>query len=182
MKTSSFTPVGQGDQAPLLAILGRISLGFAGIGGAGILAASCVVTLSVLMRTSGIGGIRGDFELVELICAASASLFLPLCQLKRGHVMVDIFTSWMGPRPLRRIDGLWMIAFAAAWGVLCWRLSLGLHELRDYGDRTMLLSVPIWWVFVPAVLSTGLSAIISLVKGSSLLFESSDQGARKWNL
>jgi hypothetical protein len=34
--------------------------------------------------------VRGDYELVELGCVIAVCAFLPWCQLKRGHVAVDI--------------------------------------------------------------------------------------------
>jgi TRAP-type C4-dicarboxylate transport system permease small subunit len=159
----------QGSLPPLQLALLRLSKIFAALGGAIIFAASLTVTLSVVMRATGIGGIRGDFELVELVSAACASLFLPLCQLRRGHVLVDLFTNWLPFGLRQRLDGVWTLLFALGWALLCWRLMQGLVDLHGYGDRTMLLGVPIWWVYVPAVLSTGLSALIALVTARSLL-------------
>ncbi|MDF2235243.1 TRAP transporter small permease subunit [Albimonas sp. CAU 1670] len=145
--------------------LERLCLAFAGVGGVTIFAVSLAVTVSVILRTVGVGGIRGDFEMVELACAACAALFLPLCQLKKGHVMVDIFTAWAPERTVRRIDGLWTLLFAAAWAALAWRLWDGMETMRDYGDRTMLLRAPVWWVYAPGVAGMALAAAVALESG-----------------
>lgn len=137
----------------------------AGLGGLTIFVASLVVAYSVIMRTLGLGGVRGDFELVELVCVACASLFLPLCQLNKGHVMVDLFTLRLPQREQKRIDGVWTLCFAAVWALLCWRLTIGLGEMHEYGDKTMLLKASVWWAFVPAVFGTGLSAIVAFITG-----------------
>lgn len=137
----------------------------AGVGGLTIFLASLVVAYSVGMRTLGLSGVRGDFELVELVCVVSASLFLPLCQLNKGHVMVDLFTLRLPQREQRRLDGIWTLCFAVVWGLLCWRLTIGLGEVHEYGDRTMLLNAFVWWAFVPAVFGTGLSAFVALITG-----------------
>ncbi|GHA43764.1 hypothetical protein GCM10008927_05620 [Amylibacter ulvae] len=137
----------------------------AGLGGIIIFAAAFFVTLSVVMSNLGFGGIRGEFELVELACATCASLFLPLCQLNRGHVMVDVFTGWIPPATSERIDGLWMLIFAIGWAFLFWRLCIGLDEIHTYGDKTMLLQAPVWWVYIPAVIGTGLSAVVAACMG-----------------
>ena len=154
-----------GGGAPRFVWLYRLCLASAALGGFAAFATAAMVTLSVVMRVLGYGGIRGDFEAVELVCAACASLFLPLCQFTRGHVMVDLFTGWMAEQSQRRLDGVWTLLFAFAWAVLSWRLTHGLLTLQGYGDRTMLLGFPIWTVYIPAVFGTALSALVALVTG-----------------
>ncbi|MGR6429823.1 TRAP transporter small permease [Rhizobium sp. PAMB 3174] len=136
----------------------------AGLGGLVVLGASITVTLSVLGATFGFGAVRGEFELVEISCAACASLFLPLCQLSRGHVMVDVFTNWLPGPANRSIDALWTLIFALAWAFLCWELVQGMIDMRGYGDQTMLLRAPIWWVYWPAILGTGMSALVAAIQ------------------
>ena len=142
---------------------------FAALGGLAIFIVSILVFTSVLLRELGIGGLRGDFEMVEIACAVCASLFLPLCQLKRGHVMVDIFTSWTPESVQRRLDGVWMLVFAFGWAFICWRLTHGMSEMHEYGDKTMLLGAPLWMVYIPAILGTGISALIAVVSALPLL-------------
>lgn len=163
------TETEQGEHTALFRVLERICLISAGLGGAVIFAASLAVTLSVVMRNIGLGGIRGDFELVELACAACASLFLPLCQFNKGHVMVDLFTLWLRPVTQRRFDGVWTLIFAACWGFLAWRLAVGMGEMHDYGDRTMLLRAPVWWVYLPAIFGTGLSALVAVLQALPMI-------------
>jgi TRAP-type C4-dicarboxylate transport system permease small subunit len=155
----------QGGETLLYRSLRTVCTFSAGLGGLTIFIASLVVAYSVLMRTLGLGGVRGDFELVELVCVTCASLFLPLCQLNKGHVMVDLFTLRLPGRVQTRIDGVWTLVFAMVWALLCWRLCHGLYEMYDYGDKTMLLKASLWWAFVPAVFGTGLSAIVALITG-----------------
>lgn len=152
----------RGGLPPLRRTFHIICTALAGLGGLIIFGSAVVVTYSVISGTLGFGTFRGEFELVELACAACASLFLPLCQLTKGHVMVDVFTNWMPISTSRTIDALWTAVFAAVWALICWRLFHGLLEIQSYGDRTMLLRAPLWWVYVPAVLGTGLSALVAL--------------------
>lgn len=152
----------QGGVSPLHRTLHAICTALAALGALIIFGSAVVVTGSVISSTLGFGAFLGEFELVELACAACASLFLPLCQLTKGHVMVDVFTGWLPDGTNRAIDALWTAVFAAAWALLCWRLFNGLLEIHGYGDRTMLLRAPVWWAYVPAVLGTGLSALVAL--------------------
>lgn len=157
----------QGGHPPLRRVLHIICTGLAGLGGLVIFGAAVFVTLSVIKSNLGMGSFRGEFELVELSCAACASLFLPLCQLNKGHVVVDIFTGGLSYDTNRFIDGFWSLIFAAAWAFVCWRLFHGLLEFHDYGDKTVMLRASVWWVYVPAVIGTGISAIIAALWGLS---------------
>jgi TRAP-type C4-dicarboxylate transport system permease small subunit len=148
--------------APAGRLLDRVCWWAAATGGLAIVAVATLVTLSVTLRALTGSGIRGDFEAVQLGSAVSAFLFLPICQLKRRHVRVDLFSNWL-PHPL--CDGLeraWEIVFALAWLAIVWRLLDGAVERYGYGDRTMLLRWPLWTVYVPALFGTGLSILAAL--------------------
>ncbi|PRX10833.1 TRAP transporter small permease [Martelella mediterranea] len=160
----------EGAHSPRFFWLYRICLVSAGLGGLAAFATALMVSFSVVARMTGFGGLRGDFEAVELVCAACASLFLPLCQFTKGHVMVDIFTDWMPKAGQRRLDGFWTLLFAAGWAIICWRLTHGLATIHAYGDRTMLLGFPVWMIYVPAVFGTGLSAFVAALTGAADLF------------
>lgn len=168
--SDTFTDPSEGPRAPLFQILYRISVASAAVGGLVIFGAAFVVTYSICKSLLGFGAVRGEFELVELSCAICASLFLPLCQINKGHVMVDVFTGWLPVRANRSLDAVWTLLFAAGWAFLSWRILHGLWEIQGYGDRTMLLRAPIWWVYVPAVFGTGLCAIVALMQSLSVLF------------
>lgn len=167
--SDSITDLTGGPRAPLFNLLHRISVFSAAIGGLVIFAAAFFVTFSIAKSLLGFGAFRGEFELVELACATCASLFLPLCQLTKGHVMVDVFTNWLPTRFNRSVDAVWTLLFALGWVFISWRLLHGLWEIQGYGDRTMLLRAPIWWVYVPAVFGTALSAFVALAQSAAVL-------------
>lgn len=158
----------QGEMTPLRRVLHVIATGMAGIGGLVIFGAAVFVTLSVIRANLGMGSFRGEFELVELCCAACASLFLPLCQLNNGHVMVDIFTNGLNAQTSKRIDAAWTLLFAICWALISWWLIDGLVEYYEYGDKTMMLRASLWWIFVPAVIGTAMSAIIAALMAASV--------------
>ncbi|QKV17288.1 TRAP transporter small permease [Oricola thermophila] len=150
----------------------------AALGGIVIFSVAVAVMISVIMRNFGLRGLRGDFELVEMSCAFAAGLFLPLCQLTRGHVMVDLFTNWL-PQGIRAgIDWIWLLCFALAWAALCYLTLQGLLQVRSYGDRTMLLAIPVWWSYAPAVLGFGAASLIALSQAFLLPAAAGDQAGR----
>ncbi|MEQ8390676.1 MAG: TRAP transporter small permease [Thalassospira sp.] len=146
----------------IVRLIDRACIASAGFAGVIILMVATTVTLSVTMRYIGIGGIRGDFELVEIGCGIAAFLFLPLCQRKGNHVMVDIFSIALPERTRNRLDQFWEFVFGMAWVILTWRIALGLVDMYDYNDRSMLLRVPTWIVYAIALFGLGLSALTAL--------------------
>lgn len=104
--------------------------------------------------------VPGDFELVEMGCAVAVFAFLPYGQMVRGNAVVDIFTAGAGPRTRAVLDGAGSLLYAAIAGLLTWRLALGGLELARYGETTMVLRVPLWWGFAPAVASLGFLTLV----------------------
>lgn len=161
---SSLWPAQQGGHSPLHTWLLRLATLSGAAGGAVILTVALIVTVSVIMRNVGLRGVTGDFELVQMSCVYAAGLFLPLCQLNKGHVMVDLFTNWLPEKIVARIDRFWTFAFALAWACLFLLMFRGMEEIRAYDDRSMLLKIPMWWAFIPAIIGTGLSSLIALAQ------------------
>ena len=105
----------------------------------------------------------GDFELTEMGTAIAAFCFLPYCQLVGANVSADIFTARAGPRTVAAMAsfaGLIAILFA---GILLWRMSAGLRDYREYEEFTGILEIPIWWAFVPTIVSLGLLLIAAII-------------------
>lgn len=147
----------------LVKAVDRACLTSAGLAGMIILAVAATVSVSVLMRHIGVGGIRGDFELVEIGCGIAAFLFLPLCQRKGNHVMVDIFTTALPHRTRNILDQIWEIAFGLVWVLIAWRLAYGLHDMLAYRDHSMLLRIPTWIIYGFAIFGLGLSGLTALI-------------------
>ena len=136
---------------PLGVLLDYACRSFA-IGGGLVLAAMALMSVvSVVGRATFGKPVVGDFELVQLGCAISVSMFLPYCQMIRGHVIVDFFTAGLGRRARAFLDAFAAIVLAAVAFLVTWRLSVGMVEIRGTGDSSMLLRIPTWYAFVPMV-------------------------------
>jgi TRAP-type C4-dicarboxylate transport system permease small subunit len=96
--------------------------------------------------------IPGDFELVEVGMAVAIFSFLPYCQIVRGNVIVDLFTAKASPRTQALLDAAGNLIYTGIAALLTWRGALGGLEVRGYGETTMVLRVPVWLGYVPAVL------------------------------
>lgn len=119
-----------------------------------------MTVISVVGRSIFNTPIPGDFELVEIGSAVAIFSFLPYCQLIRANVAVDFFTTRTPPRIKALLDMAGNLLYAGIAALLTWRLALGGIDLKHYGESTMVLQAPIWWGFVPAVISLGLLTLV----------------------
>jgi len=131
---------------------------------AGALIAFIVVLtcLSILGRETVGRTLTGDFELVALATGAAVGLFMPLCQLHRGNIVVDFFTAKAPRRVNRALDRVGAFLLASCCGLLAWRAGLGGLSSWNSHNSTMLLGVPEWIAYAPMVPGFGLTAVIGL--------------------
>ena len=128
-----------------------------------------IVLVNVYTVLGGIFGkpFPGDFEITEIGVAVAAFAFLPYCQLMRANVTADIFTMRAPPRLIsvfQLLASLTALIFAV---ILLWRMFAGMLSQREYEYTTAILSFPIWWGFIPVVISLALlclAAFITLIE------------------
>jgi TRAP-type C4-dicarboxylate transport system permease small subunit len=144
------------------AALLRVTESLAVFGGLLLVAGALLTVISVTGRYLFSAPINGNVEMVELGAAAAVSSFLPYCQMKRGHVIVDFFTSNASPRVKAGLDLIASVLFAFCAGLITWRLSLGGYDMYRYNDQTMVLGIPTWISFAVMVPSFGLLTLACL--------------------
>lgn len=137
------------------------------IGGGLAVALAVTVVTSVTMRSSllKLSGVPGDFELVQMFTAISIFCFLPLCQFRRGHVIVDAVSQGWREAWRHRVDGLWEVVAALAIGLIAYQLAQGAAGMDQSHTRSMVLGIPLApAVWVCAALC-GFLSLVALVKG-----------------
>jgi len=107
--------------------------------------------VSVLMRVVLGKGVPGDFELVQMLSAMGIAMCLPYCQFRKGHVFVDFFTLWASEGLKRVLDAFAALVLAGTSFLLAWRIWEGMMDMREFGEASMVISLPIWWGYVPVV-------------------------------
>lgn len=140
--------------------LHAIASGVALFGGLVLFGLTLLTVLSVVGRTTLSAPIPGDFELVEIGMAVAIFSFLPYCQIVRGNVVVDIFTAKASAATKALLDGLGNLVYTAIAALLTWRTALGGIEVEAYNETTMVLGVPVWWGYVPAVVFLVLLTVV----------------------
>ncbi len=163
-------------------VLEHIARGWAYVGGAILVAMALITVFSVIGRallSYGLSPIRGDFELVEMGSAIAVFAFLPWCQLKRGHVTVDLIVDRMGGAVKRFFGFVGDLALAVISGLILWRLYLGFGEKFPFGspdlrsalsmgskpffpETTYELEMPVWIPYGLALIGAILFFVVSV--------------------
>ena len=137
--------------------------GWALVGGLLLLAVVAIDAYSIIAGAVWGRPFPGDFELTEMGTAIAAFCFLPYCQMIGANVSADIFTMKASPKAIA-VMGLVASLIALGFsGILVWRMSAGLIDYRRYEEFTGILQIPIWWAFVPVVISLCLLVVASLM-------------------
>jgi len=101
-----------------------------------------------------VSGLSGYEEGVALLMGGAALSFLPLCQLRAGHVVVDLFTQRLPPSVTGAIDRLAQALTAALALFLGVRMIAGMGEARADGVVSSVHSWPEWPFWLPAIVAT----------------------------
>lgn len=135
------------------------------LGGVFFLAEALMSVTSVIGRALFNLPVPGDYELVQMLSAMGIAMCLPYCQLKRGHVFVDFFTLWAPPALKRVLDAIASLLLAGASFLLAWRIWDGMLEMREYGETSMVIALPVWWGYIPVAPSfvlLGMTALLTV--------------------
>jgi TRAP-type C4-dicarboxylate transport system permease small subunit len=150
-------------------VLDRLARLLALLGGALAVALALLVSTSITLRAFGLGGVRGDFEFVQMGVALIVFAFMPWCQARRGNVMVDSFTTRLPPRFQAALDALWEVIFAAMMALIAWRLAVGAMDAASSSTTTMVLLMPIAPAIAACAGLAGFTALVALAMAVSRL-------------
>ena len=156
----------------ILTTLSRLCAILAGMLLTGITLMTCYSLIG--RNTTGVT-ISGDFELTGVATGAAIALFMPLCQLKRGNLIVDFFTAKVSDRTNAQLDRFGALMLSATFALLSWRTSLGGLSAYETQSGTMMLGFPEWIVYVAMVPPFILTAVIALAQ--AIRSETDAQGA-----
>lgn len=160
----------------------RLTKLFALLGGVMLLFLASLTILSVIGRTInayGFGPIQGDFELVENGTAFVVFCALPYCQMRYGHVSVDILSRHLPAFLSWAIAVLSHSAMSAIAFIITRQLYLGMMDKYLWGETTFILQLPAWWGYAAALPASALWLVASLTATIAVLTHqtSANEGA-----
>ncbi len=133
--------------------------------------AGVLLTLITLMTCVSLIGrnttgwtIVGDFELSGSAAGAAIALFMPWCQLRRGNIMVDFFTTRASAATQDRLDRFGALLLGLAMGLMTWRTTIGGLSAWKAHSGSMMLGFPEWVVYCGMVPPLALTTVIALAQ------------------
>nr|WP_295829473.1 TRAP transporter small permease [uncultured Azospirillum sp.] len=160
-------PIGLPDRPPtdgLSRVLLVAARGFALAGGGIFLALVGMSLLSILGRKLANLPVTGDVEMMQVGTAVAACAFLPLCTILGENLRVDFFTE-AAPAWLRRLlDAVADLLLGALVLLLVWRTGLQTIDIREAGEVTPLLGLPVWIPMAAMLPSLVLTALCALAR------------------
>ena len=128
-----------------------------------LLTAITLMTCGSLIGRNTVGvSIVGAFELTGVAAGAAIALFMPLCQLRRGNIIVDFFTAHASERVNDKLDRFGALLLALIFGLLAWRTTLGGLNVYNAHSETQIMGFPEWIVYAFMVPAFVLTALIAL--------------------
>ena len=133
-----------------------------------IIAGLLLITITLMTCASLIGrnttgdSIVGAFELTGVAVGAAIALFMPICQLRRGNIIVDFFTTKLSSKANDKLDRFGTLLTVLLFALLAWRTTLGGLNVFSANSETQIMGFPEWIVYAAMVPPFVLAAVISL--------------------
>lgn len=143
-------------------MLKRLSTAIAIAGALLMLAAAAMVVVSVSVRNLTDVVMMGDYEIVQMVTAVAAFAFLPFCQMKRGNILVDSFTTKLPDIVQRGLDALWDLVYAGIIAIVAWELMQGAIGTVKSNTVSMILALPVGWAIGLCAVLAAFLAVISV--------------------
>lgn len=115
----------------------------------------------IIRNTTG-DSMAGAFELTAMASGAAIALFMPLCQVRQGNIIVDFFTEKLSDAFNAKLDKLGSFILASVFILLAWRTALGGLNVYDSHSETQIMGFPEWVVYATMVPPFVLTALIGL--------------------
>jgi TRAP-type C4-dicarboxylate transport system permease small subunit len=145
----------------------RAALLFAVLGGVLLMLIALMTVASVIGRAVFAKPVPGDIEVTQYAIAVAISAFLPYCLFSGGNLIVDFFTAKAKERTKRMLDAIGALTLAFAMGLFAWRTVVGMVSVKEAGETSMVISVPLWWTYAgmaPCFALATLAALALAVK------------------
>lgn len=143
----------------ILQNLAKLCAILAGLVLTGITLMTCA---SLIGRNTTGATLIGDFELTGVATGAAIALFMPYCQIRRGNIIVDFFTTQLSPQAIDRLDRLGALLLAILFTLLTWRTTLGGLNSYNTNSETQILGFPEWITYLAMVPPFALTTVIAL--------------------
>jgi len=117
---------------------------------------------NLIARNTTGDSMAGAFELTAVAAGAAIALFMPLCQVRQGNIIVDFFTARLSDAANGRFDRLGALILSLVFALLAWRTTLGGLNVYEAHSETQIMGFPEWVVYAAMVPPFALTCLIGL--------------------
>lgn len=134
--------------------------GLAVLSGISLLAMVLVTSLDVVLRVFRIS-LTGAYDIVRIASAICVAAALPYTTAVKGHVAIEYFFHKLGQRGRILVDTLMRLLDMGLFSLLAWQSVLYGLRLKQSGEVSLTLQLPIFWVPYVIAVSCGLTVLIT---------------------
>jgi TRAP-type mannitol/chloroaromatic compound transport system permease small subunit len=88
--------------------------------------------------------VPGDVEILQMAAAFASASFFAYCHMVNGDVKVDFFTHNLAPPKVALLDAAGSLLVGAFGALLAWRTAAGAWSLKEVGETSAILGLPVW--------------------------------------
>lgn len=100
--------------------------------------------VSIVGRKLFSAPVPGDVEVLQMFAAFASAAFFAYCHLMRGEVKVDFFTAHLAEPKRCFLDAMGSLLVGLVGALLAWRTWVGAMSLREGGESSAILEIPVW--------------------------------------
>jgi TRAP-type mannitol/chloroaromatic compound transport system permease small subunit len=125
-------------------LLLSVSKWFAFAGGVIFTGLVVMSIISIVGRKLFSAPVPGDVEVLQMFAAFASASFFAYCHLMHGDVKVDFFTANIASAKRRFLDAAGSLLVGLVGALLAWRTGVGAMSLKEAGESSAILEVPVW--------------------------------------
>lgn len=146
MEGMAAAPAGSpiGADTPFGRMMMRATRATAIAGGLVFVALVVMSIVSIVGRKLFSWPVPGDVELLQMCAAFASSAFFAYCHMIAGDVKVDFFTHNLSPRMVYRLDAFGSLLVGLFGALIAWRTAAGALALKEVGETSAVLALPVW--------------------------------------
>lgn len=115
------------------------------IGGGLIFTALVAMSIvSIVGRKIAAAPVPGDVEMLQMGAAVAASTFFAHCHIAQRNIRVDFFTVWLPAAWRDGLDAAGSLSLAIVGALVAARTWAGAATLREFGETSAVLAIPVW--------------------------------------
>lgn len=138
-----------------------VVLGLAGFAGACLMVMVLITTADVILRQFN-RPLTGAYDVVKIAAALTVAAALPYTTAIKGHVAIEFFFHKLGRRGRIVVDTLMRLGGMGLFALLGWGCIDYGNSLRQTGQVSTTVQLPIFWVPYVLAISCGLVVLIKL--------------------